>query len=351
VVCCSTATREQLLSRKVEINSELRALRHQLDKPGATISPADETKAETLLTERDQVELALERRRVASPGRTATVRIGAEERLYRPDHRQTGGPSFIRDVYMSQVRNDPGAIERLARHGREVEADDPTFQSRAIGTSAVSGLVPPQYLTDLWAQLARAGRPVADLCTRLPLPPDGMSVNFSRITTGTTAAIQASEGASVSNTDADDTLLTSAVNTVAGQQTVSRQALERGVLVEEVLWADLGAAYNSALDAQCINGSGASGQHLGLLGVSGINAITFTSASPTLTLMWPKLADAFRSVVSQRFTGPTGWVWSHRNCTGAPPLSSYKRTSRKSAVIMRVSLVPPPRLIGTFPDR
>jgi hypothetical protein len=115
---------------------------------------------------------------------------------------------------------------------------------------------------------------------------------------------------------------------------VSRQALERGVLVEEVLWADLGAAYNSALDAQCINGSGASGQHLGLLGVSGINAITFTSASPTLTLMWPKLADAFRRVVSQRFTGPTGWVWSHRNCTGAPPLSSYKRTSRESAVIM-----------------
>jgi hypothetical protein len=111
-------------------------------------------------------------------------------------------PAGRRDVYMSQVRNDPGAIERLARHGREVEADDPTFQSRAIGTSAVSGLVPPQYLTDLWAQLARAGRPVADLCTRLPLPPDGMSVNFSRITTGTTAAIQASEGASVSNTDA-----------------------------------------------------------------------------------------------------------------------------------------------------
>jgi hypothetical protein len=114
----------------------------------------------------------------------------------------------------------------------------------------VVGLVPPQYLAEQYAELARAGRPAADACTKLPLPPEGMTVNISRITTGTSAAIQASEGASLSATDADDTLLTANVNTIAGQQTVSRQAVERGALVEQVLMADLAGAHNAALDVQ-----------------------------------------------------------------------------------------------------
>jgi hypothetical protein len=61
-----------------------------------------------------------------------------------------------------------------------------------------------------------------------------MTVIISRIMTGTSAASQASENAAVSETNADDTLLSPPVVTIAGQQTVSRQAVERGELVEEV---------------------------------------------------------------------------------------------------------------------
>jgi hypothetical protein len=131
----------------------------------------------------------------------------------------------------------------------------------------------------------------------------------------------------VSETNADDTLLTVNVNTVAGQQTISRQAVERGQLVEEVVTADLAAAHNAELDRQVINGSGASGQHLGILGISGITSITYTDATPTPGELWPKLADAVRQVGAQRFTRAThlemnpltwGWLLSTLDTTGRP---------------------------------
>jgi HK97 family phage major capsid protein len=232
---------------------------------------------------------------------------------------------------MGQVFQDPAAHQRLSRHAREVEVDGLAGpQQRAIGTGAVAGLVPPQYLTEQFAELARAGRPVANAMQSMPLPPDGMTVNISRVTTGTSVASQASENAAVSQTDADDTLLTVPVNTIAGQQTVSRQAVERGPLVEEVLVADLANAHNATLDTQVINGSGASGQHLGILGTSGIISITYTDASPTVPELWPKLVDAVRQVPAQRFAGcdtlvvsPTlwGWLLASLDTTGRPLFS------------------------------
>jgi HK97 family phage major capsid protein len=254
---------------------------------------------------------------VRKPSYDGVARIGMEERTYRPDDTRTGRPGFYRDLALGQVFQDPAAGQRLARHAREVEVDGAAgVQMRAIGTGAVAGLTPPQYLVDQFAELARAGRPVASAVTSLPLPEDGMSVNLSRITTGTSTASQASENAAVSQTDADDTLLTVPVNTIAGQQTISRQAVERGTLTEQVLTADLSNSHNTEMDRQVINGSGASGQHLGILGTSGVIGITYTDATPTAGELWPKLVDAVRQVPAQRYAGantlvmnPLGWGW------------------------------------------
>jgi hypothetical protein len=46
-----------------------------------------------------------------------------------------------------------------------------------------------------------------------------------------------------------------------------------------------------------------SGQHLGMLNASGINAITYTDGTPTVAELWPKEVDAVRQVAAQRFTG------------------------------------------------
>jgi HK97 family phage major capsid protein len=108
---------------------------------------------------------------------------------------------------------------------------------------------------------------------------------------------------------------------------VSRQAVERGELVEEVLTADLSNAHNSELDRQVINGSGASGQHLGILGTSGVISVSYTDATPTAQELWPKLVDSVRQVAAQRFAGPDtlimnpltwGWLLSTLDTTGRP---------------------------------
>jgi hypothetical protein len=132
-----------------------------------------------------------------------------------------------------------------------------------------------------------------------------MTVNISRITTGTSAAAQATQNAAVSETNADDTLLTVNVNTVAGQQTISRQAVERGALVEQVLLADLTGAHNANLDSQIIASDGTSGTHLGLLNTSSIISVTYTDASPTVPELYQKEVDAVRQIAAQRFTGAT----------------------------------------------
>jgi len=146
-------TRAELLERKVQITTEIRALRNKLEKPGAVITQAESEKADDLIAERERIDVALEKRQTPSPGYNREIRIGQEERTYRGDEAVTGEPSFFRDLALSQVFRDPAATERLARHQHEMTVDGRpgTQQQRAIGTSAVVGLVPPAYLAEQYA--------------------------------------------------------------------------------------------------------------------------------------------------------------------------------------------------------
>ena len=192
--------------------------------------------------------------------------------------------SFFSDMYHAQTYGDRDAQARLERHREEM-----AVEHRDGSTANYAGLVVPQYLTQLAAELARAGRPFADQCTSLPLPADGLTVNISRVTTGSSAAVQAAENDAVSETDIDDTLLTVDIRTIAGQQDVSRQAIERGTGVDALVMNDLAASYAATLDTQVINGSGSSGQHLGILNTTGIGSQTYTAATATIAGLWPKL--------------------------------------------------------------
>ena len=217
-----------------------------------------------------------------------------EPLTYRQDNHEF---SFVKDFIDSVVSKDIGATQRIQRHQQEMETRD--------GTSAnYAGLVVPQYLTDLAAPLARAGRPFADQCRSLQLPAEGLSINISRVTTGSSAAIQAAENDAVSETDIDDTLLTSNISTVASAQQISRQAMERGTGIDALVTGDMMGAMSTVLDNQLINGSGASGQLLGISQVTGINSVTFTSGSPTVALFYPKLLDAVQQINSNIFRAP-----------------------------------------------
>ena len=230
--------------------------------------------------------------------------------------------SFFQDLYNSQYNGDIDASDRIRRHRQEM-----AVEHRDGSTANYAGLVVPQYLTELAAELSRAGRPFADQCTSLPLPDAGMTINISRVTTGSSAAAQASENAAVSETDIDDTLLTADVRTIASGQQVSRQAVERGTGIDALIAADMMGAVATVLEDQVLNGSGSSGNMLGLSNISGINSVTYTDGSPTAAEAYSKVVDAIQQINSNRFAGADllvmhprrlAWFQSSTDSSGRP---------------------------------
>ncbi|MGW4852216.1 phage major capsid protein [Streptomyces sp. NPDC004288] len=251
-----------------------------------------------------------------APAYDRVARVGAEERTYRPDEDRRGA-GFQGDV-LGAFLGDYEASARLARHMQEERVERGT-QIRAVGTGAFAGLVIPQYLTDMYAPLARANRPFADACRRRPLPAQGMTVEISRVTTGSSVDNQTAENAAVADQDMDDTALSIPVRTAAGQQTASRQSIERGSGVEDVILDDLFRAYGSRLDSTMLNAA-----TVGLSNVA--TAVAYTDASPTTAELYPKVIEGLSGVEAALLDQASGdnlavmhsrrWYWM-QNAMGA----------------------------------
>jgi len=289
-ICDLAATEERDLTDTEDEN--LKALREDADRLDVRCQELREIQ----LGNAEAAKLRAEVTATPEAADKATqVRVGDEPMTYS----ERSGTSFFRDLYASQMHHDPSAQNRMSRHSSEMDVE-----YRDSSTASFAGLVVPAYLTQLAAELARAGRPFANLCTNMPLPSDGMTINISRVTTGSTAAAQATENSAVSEQDLDDTLLTVDIRTIAGQQDVSRQALERGSGIDALIMADLQSAIATTLDLGLLSGDGTSGTLLGLMNITGKNAVTYTDATPTVAEFYPKLMDAIQQVNSNRFAGP-----------------------------------------------
>jgi HK97 family phage major capsid protein len=215
-------------------------------------------------------------------------KVTREERTYRPE----GDYSFIRDAFASQVLGDYEAQQRIARHQQEER-----IEKRDVTSAAFAGLVVPQFLTDLAAPFARAGRPFMDVSRRHALPASGLTISISKVTTGSATAVQ-TEGSAVQETNMDDTKLDVTVNTIAGQQNVSRQALERGTGIDALVMADLVSAYHTKLDAEYVTTNAAS------LTNTITQVVTYTSGSPTVAELYPKIMDGIQRIQTNYFAGP-----------------------------------------------
>lgn len=247
----------------------------------------------------------------------SNVRVGTEERIYRPD----GERGFFADMFAARQLGNADAAERLSRHTEQM------LERRDITVSALAGLVPPQYLIDAYAPLARAGRPFLNSLNAQQLPAEGVSFIIPRVTTGSAAAMTA-EAAGWNEQDMAATDLTSTVNLVTAQQDISRTLFMRGgPMVDQLIFGDLYQASEVALNVSALNGSGTAPQHRGILNVSGISAVTYTDASPTVAEAWPKLADAIQRINSLRFMPASavymhprrwGWITSATDSTGRP---------------------------------
>jgi len=267
------------------------------------------------------------------------ARVGAEARTYSPGTDRTGR-QFLRDVQAVFAPGGAlarGSLERLERHIAEEAVERAQYlsaerlgaidaaQERAVGTGAFAGLTVPQYLVDMVAPLARNMRPFADAINPHELPPDGMTLNLSRITTGTTVASQATENTAVSQQDIDDTLLTVNVLTNAGQQTMSLQATRRGTGTEDVTVQDLIRAYHSELDRRTM--------YEAAIGLSNVaTSVAYTDATPTVPETYPKMLEGLSGVEAAMLNMASGenlavmhsrrWYWLQNGLSATWPLIS-----------------------------
>jgi HK97 family phage major capsid protein len=260
----------------------------------------------------------------AELGRTGTERSSGPARvLSEPEvYRRGGNVSYFRDVVRAQIHGSRDSQERLERNNRQV------MEQRALTTVDGAGgdFVPPLWMVDQWVNLARAARPTADLIGSMALPAGTDSINLPKLTGGTATAEQTTQNTAVQNTDATTGAVTAAVTTIAGQQVVSLQLIEQSpVNMDQVLLQDLARDYATKVDVFVLNNNAANKR--GLLNVSGINAVTYTDATPTLGELYPKIADGIQRIHTLRFLPPNAivmhprrWAWglSQLDSAGRP---------------------------------
>lgn len=240
--------------------------------------------------------------RKAAPALAGDARVVKEEATYRPD--SPDGRSFLYDVV--HHRSDPEAAKRLMRHDAEMRNTTTTI------TTSGGGFIPPVYLAEYAVEVARQGRPFANVLPSVPLPDTGTVLTIPKMDTGASEAAQV-EGSAVSETDVTSSQVSVYVRTIAGQQDVSLQLLERSnPAFDQIIFRDLALAHATELDRECIRGASASSEHVGIRNVSGISSVTYTDASPTAAELLPKLYSAVNEVLSNRYLPPTHWVMHPR---------------------------------------
>ena len=226
--------------------------------------------------------------RKASGVAAAVTTVKSEPRTYSPKSEH----SFVADAFRAQIMGDYEAQQRISRHQNEEK-----IERRDVTSANFAGLVVPQFLTELAAPFARAGRPFLDQARKHALPAEGLTLSISKVTTGSATAVQ-SEGAAVQETNMDDTKLDVSVVTVAGQQNVSRQAIERGTNIDSLVMADLVSAYHTNLESLFVTTSATS------LTNTITQVVTYTDASPSVAELYPKIVDCVQRIQTTFFAGP-----------------------------------------------
>ncbi|HET6877730.1 MAG TPA: phage major capsid protein [Jatrophihabitans sp.] len=230
--------------------------------------------------------------------------------VYRPG----GDHSFFRDLRNATL-GDFEAAQRLQANEQE---------QRAMGnTGGVGGsggeFAPPGYLVDEFVELARAGRGLADRCSRQELPAGVSSINIPKVATGSTTAVQSTQNTALSDTDPTTTSLSSGITSIGGKVVVAQQLLDQSpIALDQMILGDLAADYARALGLQVISGSGSSGQLNGVytyFNASGAVNITYTQTTPAVAGaggFYAQVNKAIAGIAGARFLPPTAIVMHPR---------------------------------------
>jgi HK97 family phage major capsid protein len=260
----------------------------------------------------------------AGRGDVRRVQVGREPLTYERANPRT---SFFRDLFHAW-QGDASAQQRLQRHQREMMVERRDLSS----TDGVGGdFVPPLWIMDEWTRPIRLGRPFANAVNNVGPPPAGTdTISLPRLLTGSAVSAQADLGA-VQETDATTGQFTVGVKTLAGQQDMARQLIDRSQPgMDQIIAADLREDYDLRLDLQCLSGSGSGANALGVLNDANRIQVTYTQATPAVGGaggFYAKVADAAQRVQTQRGMPPDiivmhprrwGWVMASSDTTNRP---------------------------------
>jgi HK97 family phage major capsid protein len=304
----------------VEEDTEFRTLSDEVKAKDEEIRSFDERIAE--LAEE------IERGKVVTEGDAALrraqarVKVVSEARTYEKGN----GNSYLADIARLGLNQATEEVRgRLERHATEVRTD-PEYRAldRTDGTGGY--FVPPAWLMSKWVELARAGRPYANLVTNEELPPGTDSINIPKVATGTAVTVQDGDNTAVTSVDLTDTSVNAPVRTIAGQQDVAVQLLDQSpVNFDEVIFRDLLADHATKTNVQVISGTGSNGQVWGVRNTTSIETVTASTTS--VGSVYSKIADAVQRVHTLRFAPPSvivmhprrwGWFLAATDDDGRP---------------------------------
>ena len=307
------AQQDILEARQTELRTSITAILDKATTENRGISDEEQTEIDghyaeirsaedkiTKLHDNAAMDAAIEARRAAQkvmPG--AQIVMAPEVPAYTEQrsepYRKGGNESYFLDLYYAENRNDPSARERLGR-----AAAYRTDMEKRAGETTLAGaggeLAPPLWLENELVTLLRPGRVLADRTNKKMLPSGVSSINLPKITTGTNVGAQSTQNTAITQQDIATTSVSTGITTLAGGALVSLQLLQQSpISVDDVLIADLAKVLAVAIDTAVITG---------ISGTAGINAITYTDASPTTLKVLHQIQQAIDTVSTNVFEAP-----------------------------------------------
>ena len=209
-------------------------------------------------------------------------------------YRQGGKESYFADL-LRMKQGDIESRERLVRNDRQRNDLE-----RRAGETSVAGaggeLAPPLWAIDQFVTFLRAGRVFADRLNKKTLPAGVSSINLPKITGGTAVAAQSTQNTAINQQDITTTSVSTPINTLAGGALISMQLIEQSpVSIDDIILQDLANDLAKKIDVAAITAVAA---------VSGLNAVTYTDASPTSIKILNQIQNGIDTVNNAIFRQP-----------------------------------------------
>jgi HK97 family phage major capsid protein len=240
----------------------------------------------------------------------------ASLQVNEPDiYTKEGRNGYWTDLFAKTAHNDSAATERLRRHAAHAA------ETRAVGNTNAAGgsggeWAPPSWLVGDWINLIRPARVTANLFAHEEVPFGISSLNYPKLTGGTTVGLQSSQNTALSSTDPTTGYVQTGFSTLGGKIVASQQLLDQGRNFDSVITRDLAAAYAQQVGTQVFTGTGTgtgTNAVINGLGAATIGSTqTWTQATPTAGGFYGQTGNLLQKFLSARLTTPTCFVMHPR---------------------------------------